>query len=417
MLITDADGQYEEYEEPRYEREASAALPESDDRYEARLFWHRARKLILVTVPLIILAAAVWYFYDDYQNRQYVECEVRWEKEITEGRTSLYTDYGSNVLKYNQDGASYIDSAGDVVWTEGYQMRAPMAAVSGSYAAIADREGRSIYIFDETGCQGRIGTTLPVTGVTIASQGMVAVLLEEDDVSYINFFDKTGARLDIEVKMWMNSQGYPISFTLSPSGTQMMLSCIYADAGSMQNKLAFLNFSEVGETLEDRTAGGFELGGTVCPQVVFLGDTRACAFLDNGLAFFSMQELSPKTPLLPEEGERVTYNEEIRSVFYGGNYVGVVTGGREGNAPYQLYVYNASGRLILDMGFDFDYTTVQLSEYGICMYNQSECRLYSLNGRLRYAGDLGGPIKKVVQLSQGQLLRIGDQKVAEVTLK
>lgn len=419
MLVTDSDGRKSKRPAPQpvFQKETAPPAAEKDDRYELRLFLYRALKSLLVLIPAVGLVVGAFILYTNFQNKEYLTCEVSWEKEIAEGGASVYTAYGSNVLKYNQDGASYINSAGDVVWNEAYEMRAPMVAINGSYAAIADREGRSIYIFDENGCQGQVSTTLPVTAITVAGQGMVAALLEEDEVCYINFFDRAGGRLDIEVKMWMNSQGYPVSFALSPSGTQMMLSCIYADAGSMQNKLAFLNFSEVGEELQDRTAGGFELGGTVSPQVIFMGDTRACAFLDNGLAFFSMQQLSPKTPLLPEPGTRVTYAEEIRSVFYDNTRIGVITAGRDGDFLYQLYLYDSSGRLLLDKGIDFDYETAQVSNYGICLYNDSECRIYALNGRQKYAGELGGTIGKIVMLSPYRLLRIGDQKVAEVVLQ
>lgn len=411
MLITDQDNDEE------YDEEEPAPEEEEDDRYESRLFWHRTKKILLVVIPLVILAAGVYYLYSNYKNKQYMEYEVRWEQEAAENAFSSYVRYGSNVLKYSRDGASYINSAGETVWSEAYEMRSPMAAVSGSFAAIADREGRSIYIFDENGCQGRVNTTLPVTNVTVASQGMVAVLLEEDDVCYINFFDKTGARLDIEKKMWMGGEGYPIAFALSPSGTQLMLSAVYVDAGSMQNKIAFFNFSEIGELLDEKLAGAFELRDTVAPQVAFLSNTRACAFLDNGVVFYAMDELSSRQQLMPEQTELYTYEEEIRSVFYDSSHVGVITNGRDQMTPYQLYIYDAQGKLVLEQGFDFDYITAQVSSYGICLYNQSECCLYSFGGQLKYSGKLGGSIHMLVPLSGSRLIRIGDQKITEVTLK
>lgn len=408
MMVTESEETYEPEE---------AQEPEDDDRYESRLFWHRMIKFLTVAVPLILLAVGIYALYHNYQNKEYMGYEIKWEKDSAENSFSAYVAYGSNVLKYSRDGASYLNSAGDTVWSEAYEMRSPVAAVRGNYAAIADREGRRIYIFDQNGCQGKVETTLPVTAVAVAGQGMVAVLLEEDDVCYINFFDKTGARLDIEKKMWMGGEGYPLSFALSPGGTQLMLSGVYVDAGSMQNKIAFFNFSEVGELLNEKPAGAFELKDTVAPQVAFLSDTRACAFLDNGVSFYSMKELSPKEPLLPELGQTHTFEEEIRSVFYDSRHVGVITEGRDQTAPYQLYVYDLSGQPVLDMAFAFDYVKAQLSEYGVLLYDQSECRLISFSGQLKYAGSLGGSISMLTPLSQSRLLRIGDQKITEVTLK
>lgn len=392
-------------------------VPEEDDGYESRLFRHRLKKILLVVVPLVILIGGAVILYRNYQQKQYIEYEVRWEQELAEGSFSSYMRYGTNVLKYSRDGASYINAQGETVWSEAYEMRDPLAVVSGNYAAIADREGRSIYIFDVKGCQGKVQTILPVTNVTVASQGVVAVLLEEAEVCYINFFDKTGAKLDIEKKMWMGGEGYPVAMALSPTGTQLMLSSIYVDAGSMQNKIAFFNFSEMGEMLEEKLAGAFELKDTICPQVVFFSDSRACAFLDNGITFYSMKELSPKDPLLPEQGQTYTYDESIRSVFYDSGHVGIITDGKDQTIPYQMYIYDASGSPVLQMGMDFDYVNAQMSEYGICLYSQSECRLYSFDGQIKYDGSLGGSIHMLVPMSQTRLIRIGDQKISEVVLK
>lgn len=388
-----------------------------EDHYESRLLKHRIKKVLLVLIPVLILAGAAFAVYRQYNGKQYSGYEVKWEKDLAENPFSSYVAYGSNVLKYSQDGASYIDSSGNVVWSEAYEMRSPIVAVRGSYAALAESEGRRIYIFDETGCQGKIETTLPVTSLTIAETGMTAVLLEDGDVSYIDFFDKTGARLDIEKKMWMGGEGYPISMQLSPSGTQMILSCVYMDAGTMQNYIAFLNFSEAGENLTDRTSGVYELGSTVCPQVVFLQDTKACAFLDNGITFYSMEELSTKNPLSPEQGASHTFAEEIRSVFYSDEYVGVITNSGESNVLYELHVFTADGEIKAQIPINYEYISAQFSVAGICLYDQMACHLYTVEGQLKYEGELGGSIHMLTGKGRNRLLRIGDQKVTEVALK
>ena len=183
--------------------EAEPDLPsaEEEDGYRGRLIRHRVKKILLMAVPLILIAGCVFYLYYRSQNKIYTEYEVAWTKDLPENEFSSYMEYGAGVLKFGRDGSSYINASGDVVWTQAYEMRSPIAAVNGSYAVVADQEGSNIYIFNETGCQGSVSTTLPVTSVTIAGQGMVAAVLEEGDVSYINFFDRTGARLDIEIRL------------------------------------------------------------------------------------------------------------------------------------------------------------------------------------------------------------------------
>ena len=151
-MVMGAQEEPEEYEEPE------ANESDEDDGYESRLFRHKLKKILLVVIPVVIIIGGAWLWYHNYQQKQYIEYEVRWEQELAEGSFASYVRYGTNVIKYSRDGASYINDKGEAVWSEAYEMRSPLAVVSGDYAAIADREGRNIYIFDLKGCQGKVQT-------------------------------------------------------------------------------------------------------------------------------------------------------------------------------------------------------------------------------------------------------------------
>uniref|UniRef100_UPI0026227D86 DUF5711 family protein n=1 Tax=Helicobacter sp. UBA3407 TaxID=1946588 RepID=UPI0026227D86 len=81
---------------------------------------------------------------------------------------TAYETFGTNLLRYSKDGASYIDAAGKDVWVQSYEMRSPIVAVNGDYAAIADQQGNNIYICDLNGCQGVATTVLPIIKVTLS---------------------------------------------------------------------------------------------------------------------------------------------------------------------------------------------------------------------------------------------------------
>ncbi len=405
MLVTDDEAE---------ETDAPGA---DEDRYESRLFWHRVRRVLIILIPVCIIAGLAIFSYSRYQNKEFDAFSAAWSTEVEAHASSHYLPYGTGVLRYSQDGATYLNDSGEVVWNQAFEMRSPLVAVQGDYAAIADREGRSIFICDLSGSVGSVSTALPISNIAVASQGMVVALLEEDESCYIDFFDKNGTRLDIELKLWMGGEGYPIAMALSPSGTQLCLSCVYADAGTMQNKLAFYNFSEVGELLDEKLAGGFEIGDTVAPEVAFLSDSSAVAFLDDGIMFFSMEELSPKEPLLPEAGEVYTFGEEIRSVFYGSSHVGLVTESTLTGEVYHLYVYDASGREVFNTGLDLAYSGLAFSDYGVAVYSDSQCRIYNYKGQLRYAGELDGTISMLRQVSASRLIRVGDNAMTELVLK
>ncbi len=85
-----------------------------------------------------------------------------------------------------------------------------MLVISAKYAAIGDEKGTLVYIFDKDGLCGKIETTKPIVRVKIAEQGTVALLLEENGVSYLKLCDKAGKRLQRASFMWKQrlSNGY-----------------------------------------------------------------------------------------------------------------------------------------------------------------------------------------------------------------
>ena len=56
----------------------------------------------------------------------------------------------------------------------------------------------------------------------------------------------------------MSKSGYLLDVSLSPEGTQVMVSNVYLQDGIMGNRVAFYNFSEYGKSYPDRLVGGFE---------------------------------------------------------------------------------------------------------------------------------------------------------------
>ena len=151
---------------------------------------------------------------------RYTSFETAWQIDINEGSLVGYETFGNNVLKYTKDGASYIDNRGKNIWTESYEMKTPIAAVQGDYAAIADKQGNSIYICSLEGKVGQATTVLPISKVAVSGTGIVAAVLEDSVSSYITFFNKDGSKLDILVKTKMSGDGYPLDIALAQDGTQ-----------------------------------------------------------------------------------------------------------------------------------------------------------------------------------------------------
>lgn len=379
-------------------------------------------RIALVFVILILIAVFVYFRYAGYH--QYAAYEVIWEKSLEsenqeaaakgEGSFCQYADFGDGVLKYTKDGASYIDAQGKVVWIQSYEMKSPIASVNGSFAAIGDRQGNSIYICDTSGTQGQATTLLPILQISVSANGVVAALQEDSRASYIYLYKKDGSSLDISVKSLLSGDGYPVDVSLSPGGSQWMTSFMYLDQGMIKNKIVFYNFG-LGKNDPRRVVGIFlpeELGDAMAGRVRFLDDSHGVSFTDQGLQFFST-----RVETSPELTKQVLLEENIRSISYSAEYAGVVTDNSQGEDPYMLHIYSADGSLVFEKSFNFQYTGFEIDNNLVLLYNDSSCKVFNMKGTDKFTGTFDFTVSKVsAGRFPGTLLVMGSQKIEEIRL-
>ena len=73
-------------------------------------------------------------------------------------------------------------------------MKMPQAVVNGDYAAVADMNGRDVYVFNKSGKVSNQTLNYDITNIDIASQGVYVVILSGENENYINAYDKDSLR-------------------------------------------------------------------------------------------------------------------------------------------------------------------------------------------------------------------------------
>lgn len=380
---------------------------------KARVKVKKKRLRIFLVLSVVCLAGGIGV-YQYFQFHQYTSFGVVWEKAMNEGSFEGYMNFGSNVLKYSKDGASYIDSKGKEVWIQSYEMKSPKAYVSGDYAAIADQQGNSIYIFDKAGNTGVATTVLPIVKASVSSYGVVAAILEDSTSNYIYFFKQDGSVLGVKIKALLGGDsGYPVDVSLSPDGTQLIGAYAYVKNGTLNGRVAFHNFAEIGKSVPDRLVGGFDepYVSSLVAQVRFLDDTYSCAFADNSVSFYST-----KNALSPELIKQIPIEDEIKSVFYSKKYVGLVVTGSDGQE--RLQVYKANGDKVFTSDFQYSYTNADIDGDRVFLYNENSCRVYNLSGRLKFSGTFDFPVSKIRNgRFPNTLIVTGPQNMKEIRLQ
>lgn len=331
------------------------------------------------TVLLFLLAAAIGTaFYIQWKNKVYTENTVVYTTEVHMTQDSTLVPFASHLLTYSKDGASCMDIKGNAVWNQTFEMQNPIMDICGNVVAIGDYNGRTIYVMNTAGVMGNITTNRPVRDFCVASNGVVAAVLDDKDATWIYLYDAQGKEL-VFFRTTMKDSGYPVHVAISPSGELACVSYLFVDSGQMKSSVAFYNFGPVGKNNVNNYVSGYDYLNSVVPFAGFLDNSSVFAVSDDRIMFFS----GSQKPLSVAEN---LLSDDVQGVYYGGEYVGLVVNSTQSDSRYRMDVYHKSGELRQSIEFDIDFRDILFQDDQIIIYNESECRIYNSSGAEKYSG-------------------------------
>lgn len=347
----------------------------------------RNKKIIFLLAVLAVVI--VFIMVRAMLNRCYKGYRVIESNETYYENTASYIQFAGGLLKYTPDGASYINTNGDVVWSAGVDMMMPIAVTSGNYAVLADMSGNSVYVFNTEGQVSSLTMPYKICDVDVANQGAFAVVLESDKTNYTNLYDKDG-NVVYERQTTIDKSGYPLDISISDDGQKMFTSYINIDGSSIKNNLAAYNFGDVGQNSNaDRIVGGYVCENEVVPKVEFIDNDTIVAFGTRTVSIYSMREK-------PSEKAKLTFDTEIRSIFYSSDYIGVIQNNEESSEHlYKMSMYDLHGNKKFSDDIDFYYDNIYADDKELIISGNSDCRIYRANGSVKFDGTLSGKIVSV----------------------
>ncbi len=360
------------------DKQADDKKQQSMDRMLAR---HRHKKIYTILIAVIILAVLTLVLYLNWKSKIYVDYEVVQQTEWTKSADSKCMNLAGSLFTYSNDGMSCIDTKGKVIWNQTYEMQNPIIRTCKKTVAVGDYNGRNIYIANTQGILGTIETTMPIRDFCVSENGIVAVVLDDSTITAIYLYSamgETGNPL-ASFKTTMSQSGYPVAIDISNDGMQVAVSYIKADNGQLSSSVGFYNFSAVGQNYTDNLVGGYGYADAVVPMIHFMENDTVFAVADNRLMFFKGRQK-------PESISDTLISEEIQSVFYNENYVGLVFSNATGETSYRMEIYDTNAKKVNEIAFSMEYTDILFDTASFIIYNDNECLIYDWDNRLKFEG-------------------------------
>lgn len=359
------------------ERYKSAKREEAD--YQNQIKRHRVQVISVILSSIAFILLFVFIIISIYKSKVFSEYRILKTIEYQEVTSAKYVGFNGNILRYSRDGAFAFNMNNEMLWNQTYQMQNPMVDTCGDYVAIGDYRGTKIYVLNSQGLQGQIDTTIAVQKFCVSGNGNVAVVLDDEEVTWVKLYNKNGENVASD-RTTMDKSGYPIALDISDNGIMLSISYLFVDSGKLRSSVAFYNFGAVGQNEINNLVSAFNFENETVSCVSFINEETSFAI---GNKTFSIYKGSQK----PGEVYTNQISEKIESVFYSNEYIGLVykNVGNEGE-PYKIDVYNTSGNVVVSQEFDLDYTDILLNKDLIIIYNANECKIYNTSGSKKFEG-------------------------------
>lgn len=365
------------------------------------------RKIIICVAVVLVLGIIIIIIHKLYdRNRVYDSYRVEYNADVGDSADNEYYGFGTGVLKYSSDGMAYI-SDGREVWNHGFEIKNPVMDVCGDYVAVVEEGTNDISIYSASGEEMQVSASYPVMRLEVSGQGVVAAVMTDGSANYIELIAKDGTQIAIG-RTVLQGDGYPIDISLSEDATKVAASYLAVSGGEAQSKLVFYNYSEVGQNETDRIVGGFnDFKNSLVPDIEFVDEDTVVAVGDNVFAVYEIKET-------PSERAKVKLKEEIKSVVYNDEYIAFVMENDSGKDT--LNVYNLDGKRVLVKPVDFPYTGIKIAEENIIMYNDTQCKVISVQGVTKFDYTFGMGISALVPLDDTSYIIVSGGNIQKIRL-
>lgn len=344
-----------------------------------RIRRQRAKWFFLACIVILILI--VFYLLQNSRCNYYIYKDV---KKTENSNDVTYLTFADGYIKYSSDGVEYQKQFGKAVWNVPVSYQHPYSAQSTSYLVLADKSSNALTIFNEEGKVNTLTLRYPVLQTGVSDQGIIEVILDGGDKSYIQMYDKEGNMI-ADMKTSIDETGYPVTAAISPDGTQLAVSYFTISGMNARTSIAVYDFSRQLQNNNVNLKGGFEYKDYMIPKLTFTSNKLLAAFGEDKTFFY---DVSDKPELL----RTLEFDADIESVFEGKRHIGYILDNAENKAEgrYRLLLYNRSGFKKLEVPLDMNYDTIFMKGREIFAIRGNECTIINTKGKIIFQESLEG---------------------------
>lgn len=378
--------------------------------YKEQIRKHKMTTVYRVLLVVVALAAVIALVVVQYKQHVYTGYDIVSSVSREVSSDSMDMRLQDSILTYSKDGAHCTNRKGEVQWNQTYEIQDIKIDSCQNVVAIGNYNGREIYVQNTEAQMGTINTTMPIRNLTVASTGTVTAVLADTDAALINTYNVKGETI-FSGQVHMQNSGYPAAISLSPNGELLAVSYVYVDAGILKTDIAFYNFGPVGDNYSDHFVSAYSYSDVLAPEIQFMNDDTAFAVGDSRLMIYTGDQI-------PTIAAEHLYDQEVQSVFYSDEYIGLVFISEKEDSRYRMDVFDSAAEKVDSYYFDIEYTDIFFEQDNFVIYNETECMIMTLGGMEKYNGYFSKAVNLMLPTNTAyKYLLVTDGSIDTIQLK
>ena len=355
---------------------------------------HDSRLWMTCILVLIFIATIGFYLYN--RNHTFTTYVITSARENADVEGTQYAALGKSIIKYSPDGVFCVSRKNEMKWSSAFSMQAPITDICDDRTmVIAEQQGTQVAVFNESGMLGSFQTEYPILKAAVSGQGVTALVTQGGEVTWITLFGTGGEKI-AEIRTTVEDFGYPLDVAISPSGKRLMVSFLGVKESGTGTTIAFFDFSSAAGSNEAHMTGSAEYPGQVFPEIFYADENTPAAVGDEGLIIYTNSGV-------PEEKDKILFDDEIVSTFHSESAVGFVfenqTDGSAGDGDrWRMALYSYTGRKMMETTFDGSYSRILLDGDEILAYTEQYLMVFTRHGTMRFNTDFEEPVRYFMKI-------------------
>ncbi len=192
------------------------------------------------------------------------------------------------IYECNKNGIIKKNIEGESLWSKGFFIEYPLMTSKGSYLAVADISGKSVFVFNEKGFIREIKESYPIINIHINKEGFLTVVQEKDKQNLIHYYSDEGVMVVARATRFFED-GYPIDVVASPDVTKMITGYLNVSNNRLQTKISFFGFDEQYDSYEENIIGGFTYDDALLSDIYWLDNNKSLVVMDNQIVIYNCE--------------------------------------------------------------------------------------------------------------------------------